>query len=84
MKAPNRALFLAAGITAAGLARAQAPEPPPPSQTSTARIKTPVKNFAVETSADYLGSVDGKTVVRLQLTSAEIAKALVGKGIKQY
>jgi VWFA-related protein len=84
MKAPNRALFLAAGIAAAGLARAQAPEPPPPSQTSTARIKTPVKNFAVETSADYLGSVDGKTVVRLQLTSAEIAKALVGKGIKQY
>ena len=60
------------------------PAPVPPSQSSTARIKTPVKNFAVQTSADYLGSLEGKTVVRLRLTSAEIAQTLSGKGIRQY
>jgi len=72
------------GMAGAGHLRAQASEPPPTSQSSTAKIKTPIKNFAVETAADYLGSVEGKTVVRLRLTSAEIAKALTSKGIKQY
>ncbi len=86
MTTRNRAILLAvcAGIAAGGHLRAQATEPQPPSQSSTAKIKTPVKNFEVQTTADYLGTVDGKTVVRIRLTSAEIAKALAGKGIKEY
>lgn len=53
-------------------------------QSSTSQIKTPVKNFSVQTSADYLGTLDGKTVVRLRLSSEEIGRALLGKGIHQY
>ncbi|MGH9443350.1 MAG: VWA domain-containing protein [Thermoanaerobaculia bacterium] len=53
-------------------------------QTSETKLKTPVKNFKVETSAQYLGSLGEKTVVRIRLSSAEIATALLGKGIHQY
>jgi Ca-activated chloride channel homolog len=53
-------------------------------QTSETKIKTPVKNFKVETSAEFLGSLGDKTVVRIRLSSAEIAAALFGKGIHQY
>ncbi len=53
-------------------------------QTSETKLKTPVKNFKVETSAAYLGALGEKTVVRIRLTSSEIAAALVGKGIHQY
>ena len=84
MNARNRTVLLAIGAAAAaGILRAQAPAAPP-SQTRTTEIKTPVRNFKVETAADYLGALDGKTVVRIRLTSAEIAKALAGKGIGQY
>jgi VWFA-related protein len=54
------------------------------SQSSSAQIKTPVKNFKVQTSADYLGTLGGKTVVRLKLASDEIAKALLSKGVHEY
>ena len=86
MNTRNRTLFLALGaaLAVAAALAAQSAAPPAPSQSSTAQIKTPVKNFAVETAADYLGSLSGKTVVRVRLTSAEIARALTGKGIHQY
>src|ERR1041384_8498663 len=69
-------LFLAAAFAAAP-ASAQ-------TQSSTVQIKTPVKNFAVQTSVDSLGTLDGKTVVRIRISSEEIAKALLGKGVSQY
>ena len=79
MQIPRVALLAAA--IAAGLnpvsARAQV-------QSSETKLKTPVKNFKVETSAQYLGSLGDKTVVRIRLSSAEIASALLGKGIHQY
>ena len=53
-------------------------------QSSTTEIKTPVKNFKVETSIDSLGTLEGKTVVRIRTASDEIARALMGKGIHQY
>jgi VWFA-related protein len=53
-------------------------------QSSTVQIKTPLKNFAVQTSVDSLGTVDGKTVIRVRISSEEIAKALLGKGIPHY
>jgi len=53
-------------------------------QSSTSQIKTPLKNFAVQTNADYLGALEGKTVVRFRLSSEEIAKALLGKKVRQY
>jgi len=53
-------------------------------QSSTAQIKTPVKNFSVQTSVDSLGTLDGKTVIRVRISSEEIAKALLGKGIPNY
>ena len=79
MKFPRAALLAAAmagGLNAAS-ARAQV-------QSSETKLKTPVKNFKVETSAQYLGSLGDKTVVRIRLSSAEIASALLGKGIHQY
>ena len=79
---------LALGIAGAVAAQTQtAPGTPPPAaptQSSTAQIKTPVKNFKVETSIDSLGMLEGKTVVRIRTTSDEIAKALMGKGVHQY
>ncbi|HET7452481.1 MAG TPA: hypothetical protein VFL12_07055, partial [Thermoanaerobaculia bacterium] len=86
MNTRNRTIFLAFGAIVAGAAfvAGQSAAPAPPSQTSTTQVKTPVKNFEVQTSADYLGTLDGKTVVRIRLTSAEIARALAGKGIGQY
>ncbi len=53
-------------------------------QSAETKLKTPVKNFKVETSAAYLGSIGDKTVVRIRLTSPEIAAAILGKGIHQY
>jgi len=69
-------VLLAAAVFA-GAARGQ-------TQTSETKLKTPLKNFKVETSAQYLGSLGDKTVVRIRLNSAEIAAALVSKGIHQY
>ena len=82
----NRTLWLALGaaLGVAAAVRAQTSTPAAPTQSSTATVKTPIKNFAVETSADYLGTLGGNTVVRLRLTSAEIARALTGKGVHQY
>ena len=53
-------------------------------QSSTSQIKTRLKNFAVQTNAEYLGALEGKTVVRFRLSSEEIAKALLGKKVRQY
>lgn len=53
-------------------------------QQSETKLKTAVKNFKIETSSQALGSISGKTVVRVRLTSEEIARALSGKGIHQY
>jgi len=57
---------------------------PAQTQSSTTQIKTPVKNFAVQTSVDSLGALDGKTVIRVRISSEEIARALLGKKISQY
>ena len=80
-----------AGVAAAVWAMAALGQTPPdttpaapPTQTSTTQIKTPVKNFQVQTAIESLGTLDGKTVVRIKTASDEIARSLMGKGIHQY
>jgi VWFA-related protein len=53
-------------------------------QTSETKLKTLVKNFKIETETQFLGMLGKKTVVRVRLTSLEIAKAVASKGIHQY
>ena len=53
-------------------------------QTSETKLKTVVKNFKIATETQFLGMLGKKTVVRIRLTSLEIANAVAGKGIHQY
>ena len=75
----KRLLVLALLASAAAVAQTETQ-----TQRSETKLETAVKNFKIETSAQFLGTVSGKTVVRIRLSSGEIAKALSGKGIHQY
>lgn len=68
-------LLAAAALTGGGFAQ---------TQQSQTKLETAVKNFKIDTSAQFLGTISGKTVVRVRLVSEEIARALAGKGIGQY
>ena len=50
----------------------------------TTRLKTVVRDFRIDTSAEFLGSASGRTVVRIRLSSIDIARAVSGKGVHQY
>jgi VWFA-related protein len=54
------------------------------SQSSETKLKTPLKDFKIETGAQFLGTSEKGTVVRIRVSSPEIAQALYDRGIARY
>jgi Ca-activated chloride channel family protein len=72
-------LLFAAFLSGAALAQV-----PPASQSSQTTLSTPIASYKVTTDTNFLGNSNGRTVVRIRLSSAELAQALQKKGVKQY
>jgi Ca-activated chloride channel homolog len=53
-------------------------------QTQEVPLKTPVGTYTVEATAEYLGMVREKTIVRIRIQTFDLAQALYGKGFRRY
>ena len=57
-------------------------ELPAQDQKKTTEVSTLAGKFTLDVTAEYLGMASGKTVVRLRLASAQLARALSARGVR--
>jgi Ca-activated chloride channel family protein len=74
------ALGVLLAVAAAG---AQAPAPPN-SQRKKADLKTKAGTFPLDVTAEFLGSANKKTIVRIRLAAPELSRGAAGKGISRF
>lgn len=70
------ALVLLASLSTAAFAQKK--------RTDKGDVQTPGGKFPLEITSEFLGMTNGKTVVRLRLSSSELTKALSAKGVRGF